>query len=415
MKSETNHRGLPSIKADSEKMPEVVIMRILMMAVFLTAFTSEAQTPPQPPDLPGRAPVTGSAVRTGIIVPAGTTVALALTSPIMASAAKVGGSVYAETAFPVAVNNQMAIPVGSYVQGRIDTLTRPGWLSPHAQLQIHFTKIIFANGYTVELGGPQSVNTTQPGAEQSTPAPETPAAAADDVIPAVANVYVLVSSRSDVLLDNGTQVEMVLQVPLRLNAGQVAAAQRQPSPAAFAPLKSATRCRPIPGSPGTPDTVIPGTPGSPGTPPTVIPGAPGTPDIVIPGTPATPGTPDTVIHGSPSTPDIPCPGPPAVTSNPKAQEYREPFQTGVPVQVSGKPLAAGSYQVTWKGLGPRTQVDILQNGKLVAGVRARAVLLDRKSPADTPEMRTNSDSSLSLQSLRFAGQTFALYFDLTGP
>ena len=67
-----------------------------------------------------------------------------------------GDSVYAETVFPVAVNNQMAIPLGTYVQGQIDTLTPPGWLSPHAQFQMHFTKIIFADGYTVELPGSQN-------------------------------------------------------------------------------------------------------------------------------------------------------------------------------------------------------------------------------------------------------------------
>jgi hypothetical protein len=329
----------------------------------------------------------------------------------MAKTAKAVESVYAETAFPVAVNDQMAIPPGTYVQGQIDTLTRPGWLSPHAQLQIHFTKIIFVNGYTVELAGPQSVTTGQPPAQPAIVASATPLAPADDVIAAVANAYVLVSSASDVLLDNGSQIEMVLQVPLRLNAAKVVAAVRQFNPAPLAQFKSATRCRPIPATPGTPDTVIHGTPGTPGTPATVIPGAPGMPDTVIPGTPATPGTPDTILPGSPGTPYMPCPSPPLVTSNPKLQTYKESFQVDAPVQVSGKQLSAGSYQVTWEGSGPSAQVDILQNGNLVLGVRARVVLLNRKSPADAPGTRTNSDGSAFLHSLRFAGQTFALYFD----
>ena len=57
------------------------------------------------------------------------------------------------------------------------------------------------------------------------------------------------------------------------------------------------------------------------------------------------------------------------------------------------------------------QVGILQDGKAVLTVMARVVLLNRKSSADTPGTQTNSDGSLSLQSLRFAGETFALYFD----
>src|SRR5208282_3411284 len=76
-----------------------------------------------------------------ITIPAGTSVFLALTAPVWAKTAKPGESIYAESVFPVAVNNQMAIPPGTYVQGEIDSLSRPGWLSPHAQFQIHFTKM----------------------------------------------------------------------------------------------------------------------------------------------------------------------------------------------------------------------------------------------------------------------------------
>ncbi|HXT17572.1 MAG TPA: hypothetical protein VN706_18160 [Gemmatimonadaceae bacterium] len=42
----------------------------------------------------------------------------------------------------------------------------------------------------------------------------------------------------------------------------------------------------VPGSPGTPDQIIPGTPPTPAI--GDIPGSPGTPDIIIPGTPAGP-------------------------------------------------------------------------------------------------------------------------------
>jgi hypothetical protein len=386
-------------------------MRRLIVAILLTALASAAQTAPPQSGSQGQAPPKQSTARSTIVVPAGTTVYLALTSPVWTKTAKVGDSVYAEAAFPVAVNNQMAIPPGSYVQGQIDTLTKPGFLSPHAQFQIHFTKIIFANGYTVVLAGPQNVTSGQTPAQQASSTPGAPRAPAGDVIPAVASVYVEVSIASDILLDNGSQIEMVLQIPLRLNAANVAAAVRASNPVQLAQFKSATLCRPVPGTPGTSDTVIPGTPGSPGTPDTVIPGADGMPDTVIPGIPATSGTPDTVIPGTPGTPDVSCPGPPVVTSSAKVQNYKESFQIGAPVQIAGKQLSAGSYQVTWKGAGPSAQVEIQQNGNLIISVPARVVLLNRKSPADVPGTRTNSDGSVSLRSLRFAGQTFALYFD----
>lgn len=204
---------------------------------------------------------------------------------------------------------------------------------------------------------------------------------------------------------------MVLQVPLELDAANVAAAVRRSNHKPLGPFKSATLCRPIPADPGTPDTIIPGSPGMPGTPDIVIPGAPGTPDIVIPGTPATPGTPDTVIHGSPGSPGVTCPGPPVVTSNPKVQKYSKSFRIDAPVQISGKQLSAGIYKASWKGSGLLAQVDIFQNGNSAVSVQARVVRLNRRSPADTPGTRTNPDGSVSVQSLRFAGETFALYFD----
>jgi len=386
-------------------------MRRLTLALLLSALSAASQTTFLLPDVQGQTQAKSSTSKAKIIIPAGTTVSLALTEPILAKSAKAGDSVYAEAAFPVAVNNQMAIPVGTYVQGQIDTLARPGWFSPHAEFQIHFTKIIFTNGYTVELAGPRSVDAGAKAALPASPGAGTPPPPASDVVAAVATPYVLVSSANDVLLDNGAQIEMVLQIPLRLNAAKVAAAARQSNSAPLPQIKSATRCRPIPGTPGTPGTIIPGTPATPGSPPTVIPGGPGMPDTVIPGTPGTPGTPDTVIPGSPGTPYVPCPSGPVVTPNPKVQSYSRSFQITAPVQVFGKPLPAGGYQVTWKGPGPWAQVEILQNGNPLLAVRARVVLLGRASPADTPETYTGSDGSLSLRSLRFAGQNLALYFD----
>jgi hypothetical protein len=215
----------------------------------------------------------------------------------------------------------------------------------------------------------------------------------------------MVSSASDVLLDNGSQIEMVLQVPLRLNAVKVAAAVRQSKARPPFQFKSATRCRPIPATAGTPDTVIPGTPG---TPPTVIPGGPGMPDTVIPGTP---GTPSTVVPGVAGTPAVPCPGPPVVASNPKPQSYRKPFQIASPLRVSNTLLAVGSYQFAWNGSGPSAQVEVLENGSTVARAPARVVLLTAESRTDKIGTSPNADGSLSLESLRFAGEKLALYFD----
>jgi hypothetical protein len=381
-------------------------MRRLATAVLLLILICAAQTTPAQPDPQSQTPARNITTQSTLVVPAGTAVELALTSPILSRTAKPGESVYAETAFPVAVNSQIAIPPGTYVEGQIDSMARPGWLSPHAQFQIHFTKIIFANGYTVVLPGPQNVTTPQQPSPQMSAVPsEAPQGSNDDVLAAVASPYVAVSSSNDVLLDNGSQLEMILQIPLPLLADRVAAAAHMTAPEQLPQFKSATLCRPTYGTPGSPDTVIPG---SPGTPPTVIPGGPGMPDTVIPGTP---GTSPTVIPGTSGTPGTVCPGPPVVTSNPKVPDHKEAFQISAPVQVATMQLPAGIYQVTWAGSGPSVQVEILRNGNLVVSARARVVVLDREAPSDLSGTHTVSDGSVFLQSLRFAGQSYALYFD----
>jgi len=382
-------------------------MRRLLLAIALTAVGCAAQGAapgPLSPNFRGQAQPTTIQHMHEMLVPVGTKVVLVLTRPVWAKTAKPGDTIYAETVFPVAIHNQMAIPAGTYAQGQIDSLSQPGWFSPHAEFQIHFTKIIFANGYTVAFPGPQNLSANQ------TPHQQAPAVAGD-VIAAVADPYVEVSRANDILLDNGSQIDMVLQIPLALNSDNVADAVRRSTPVQFAQFKSATLCRPTSGTPGTSDTVIPGTPGTDGTPDTVIPGGPGMPDTVIPDIPATPGTPDTIIPGDPGTPGTSCPGPPLVTSNSKFQEHSESFLISVPMRVAGKQLPAGTYQLAWTGSWPLTHVDFSQNGNVIATAPARIVLLDRKSPSDQSTPRTNSDGSLSLQSLRFAGETFALYFN----
>jgi hypothetical protein len=398
-------------------------MRRIVAAILLTAWAGMAQEvsaqAPQPDvQLPPQDASTTQ--KSTITVPAGTKVALALTSPLWAKTAKVGDTVHAATAFPVTVGNNMAIPPGTYVEGRIDALTRPSWLSAHAELQLHFTRLIFANGYTVELpdvientGGMGSqAQTNNASAFQSAMDKGASASAVRDIEAAVARVYVQVTSRNDILLDNGASIEMLLQSPLSLEADSVAAAVSRSKPLQIGPSKSSTRCVPTPGTPGTPDTVIPGTPGTPGTPDIVIPGGPGMPSAVIPGTPATPGTPPTVIPGTPGFAGTACPGPPIVTSAPTGKDlHTKTIALTSPMQVAGVPLAPGIYQIRWSGLGPTAQVEIVQNKKQLVQAPARIVILGKAPLANEAAPRTNADGTISLGSLQFAEETFALFFD----
>ncbi len=54
-----------------------------------------------------------------IIVPAGTAIQLALVSPVKTRSTKVGDAVRAEVALPVTIGTQLAIPAGTFVDGKV--------------------------------------------------------------------------------------------------------------------------------------------------------------------------------------------------------------------------------------------------------------------------------------------------------
>src|ERR1039457_6065812 len=187
-------------------------------------------------------------------VPAGTKVLLQLRSAINTKSAKPGDGVYLASTFPVVVGNRVMIPAGVYVQGVVDRVARAGRVKGRAQLDMHFTSIIFPNGSVVEIPGvvnrlpgarKQSVKNNGEGtieqdgdkgrhagdvAKVAIPAGGTvgsigglpsghPLAGGLIGLAAGAATVGLVSlftRGADVNIENGTQVEMVLQRPLIL-------------------------------------------------------------------------------------------------------------------------------------------------------------------------------------------------------
>jgi hypothetical protein len=103
--------------------------------------------------------------RAGVTVPAGTQIPLKLAQGISTKSAKVGDAVYAETVFPITANDRIVIPAGTYVQGRISQIKRPGRVKGRAEFLMHFTTMIFRSGYTVMLPGAVE---NLPGSEKQT-------------------------------------------------------------------------------------------------------------------------------------------------------------------------------------------------------------------------------------------------------
>ena len=110
-------------------------------------------------------PEVSPAKATTLEIPAGTKVALRLKQAISTKTAREGDAVYAETAFPIAIDDRILIPVGTYVQGKISHIQRGGHIKGRAELLIHFTSMIYPSGYTVMLPGALE---NVPGAEHAT-------------------------------------------------------------------------------------------------------------------------------------------------------------------------------------------------------------------------------------------------------
>jgi len=230
-------------------------MRRLALIGLLAASTCWAQEPVAIPQPPSQAqPQTPAASENQTItIPVGTRVPLALTSPITTKARR-GDAVRAVTGFPVTVGTQLAIPVGTYVEGVIDKVNKRD--RSGSSLLVHFTRLLYANGYSVALDAANTQakalppDSAPPGSSAFAGAPGFALAAPQSPtlptmpkigpnVGAIAGVAIgasvagtiglILLSRHNgggngVLLDAGWQFEMVLQSPLSVDVASVAAA-----------------------------------------------------------------------------------------------------------------------------------------------------------------------------------------------
>ena len=185
-------------------------------------------------------------------IPAGTKVPLALKQAISTKSAKEGDPVYAETTFPFVVDDRIIIPAGTYVQGRISHVRRPGRVKGRAELLMHFTSMIYPSGYTVVLPGSvdnmpgagstsmkDSEGTIRQDSEKGKDIKTAAGTASTGAIiggvtnggkgaaigaaggSAVGLAIALLSRGSDVRLEPGTSVEMIIQREVTLDPARI--------------------------------------------------------------------------------------------------------------------------------------------------------------------------------------------------
>jgi hypothetical protein len=261
-----------------------------------------------------------------ITLPEGTRILTQLQQPFTTRLARPGDSLYLQTTFPVTGTGGVLIPAGTHVLAtldRVQTRARSGY--PSVELDVHLASLVYANGYIISTSSPahgvSSSDSRMEGDGRGVPglgllAFVAPAAGVaigmsggqhgaevggmtGSAVGAAFAIAAGLSFHRALRLEAGLPIEVVLRGSLTVDQRR-AAIPAPPGNMAVtwpAPLRHSQDATPHqcynPGTPGTPDIVIP----APQLPPTVIPGAPGTPDIVIPA----PQLPPTIIPGTPAT------------------------------------------------------------------------------------------------------------------
>lgn len=253
-----------------------------LASVLTIASTLVAQTPL--PDMQAAAPAAqitpassaqsaSAPMAQSITLPAGTTIALTLMSAVKSKSTKSGDAVRAVVAFPVTMGTQLAIPAGTYAEGVVTRVTARPMSNQQPTFRVHFTRLVFSNGYSAALNGentqalvlpqdepqdrgkanvevaelnpfPSPMGRFAMGAGQTTPTlPPLPQEGPNPAViggimggvmaAALIGSLVWMHHRANsvdyVLFDAGWQFQMVLDSPVTLDASQVRAAAAAPS------------------------------------------------------------------------------------------------------------------------------------------------------------------------------------------
>jgi len=205
--------------------------------VVLAALLSQSQQGPKSLD------VDPAKILPPIVVPAGTVIPVTLTNRITTKNAKDGDGIYGKTAFPVTVDNKIAIPAGSFVRGKISEVKRPGRVKGKGELTLNFQTLVLPSGVTIDiytsLGGAGGAGerkgeaTVQGDSSKGDDAKTVGTAAGTGAVigavggrsaggaavggiggAAAGTAAVLLSRGKDLVIEPGTTIEIVLDRPL---------------------------------------------------------------------------------------------------------------------------------------------------------------------------------------------------------
>jgi hypothetical protein len=202
----------------------------------------------------GRAQDTGVNSQPGpeVIVPEGTVLPITLTAFLNTRSSHVGDTFYAETAYPLWVNQQLVIPRDSVVRGTVTEVIRPGRIKGRGRLALRVDSVQLPNGVSRNLiASLQGIHS--PGVERldsSREVVESDSSKGTDagilavttgqgaMIGAIADggqgtaigagagaaagvATVLLSRGPDLILEPGTQFDLKLKQPVRFAYGEI--------------------------------------------------------------------------------------------------------------------------------------------------------------------------------------------------
>jgi hypothetical protein len=86
-----------------------------------------------------------------VTVPSGTVIPITLTAYLNTRSSQVGDIIYADTTYPIWIQQRLAIPKGSTIRGTLTEVLRPGRIKGGGRIAVRFTDILLPNGVKRDL------------------------------------------------------------------------------------------------------------------------------------------------------------------------------------------------------------------------------------------------------------------------
>jgi hypothetical protein len=237
------------------KMKRCTALGVACLALMgMRAWAQDASEPPaqQPPE------AALQAVDMDVIVPSGTVIPIVLTSYLNSKSTQAGDTFYADTVYPVWIQQRLVIPKGSTIRGTVTEVKRPGRIRGKGRLAIRIDDVLLPNGIkrdlvaafrglhgpgeekldrkkeSIEMGGSGAADTAQVAGPAGQGAiigaisgGGKGAAVGAGMGAGVGLATVLLTRGRDVILDPGTQFDLELKQPLKFAYGEVAFSNEQ--------------------------------------------------------------------------------------------------------------------------------------------------------------------------------------------